>query len=94
MVEDGEDTLRVRRELLEQTRDRLRHQRLELKKCLDYLDLKIEHYGIMLAAVAKGEKPPVFSARKLNRCFAVKQRRNAKNRPSSNSRAGGADRVR
>ncbi len=69
MVGDEEDTLRVRREILRETQKRLRDQHRELKRCMDYLALKLDHYDQAIEAVKSGKKPPVFSARALNRCF-------------------------
>ena len=69
MMEGGEETLRVRREILQETRNRLRHQHRELKRCLNYLALKLDHYNKVIEAVKSGKKPPVFSAGTLNHCF-------------------------
>ncbi len=69
MMEGGEETLRVRREILQETRNRLRHQHRELKRCLNYLALKLDHYNKVIEAVKSGKKPPVFSASTLNHCF-------------------------
>ena len=79
MMEEGEETLRVRREILQETQERLRHQRRELKRCLDYLALKLDHYDQVIEAVRRGETPPVFSARTLNRCFEGGSARRAGN---------------
>ena len=71
MIDDGADTLRVRREILLQTRERLRSQRVELKRCMDYLALKLEFYGKMIEAVEQGREMPTFSAGRLNKCFTI-----------------------
>ena len=71
MIDDGADTLRVRREILLQTRERLRSQRVELKRCMDYLALKLEFYGKMIEAVEQGKEMPTFSAGRLNKCFTI-----------------------
>ncbi len=69
MVDDGDETLRDRRKLLLQTRARLNNQLDELKLCMSYLTLKLEHYDKIIDALAHGETPPTFSASQLNACF-------------------------
>lgn len=67
---EGEDELRIRREILLGTQENLEKQRHELQRCMRYLAQKIAYYDVMLAALAKGEEPPVFHAGKLNELFA------------------------
>ena len=69
LPDEGEDSIRVRREIMLSTQERLVQQQHELQRCLRYLDMKIEHYDAMLAALQVGEQPPVFHPEKLNKLF-------------------------
>ena len=66
---DEEESLRIRKEILLGTQEHMEAQRKELQRCMCYLEQKIQHYDLMLAALARGEEPPVFHADKLNRLF-------------------------
>ncbi|MCH5285211.1 MAG: MerR family transcriptional regulator [Akkermansiaceae bacterium] len=70
LTEGGEDTLRIRRELLLDTQEQLIAQLEELQRCMSYLKLKLQHYDACLSALSKGEKPPVFHSEELNKLFA------------------------
>lgn len=94
MMEEGEETLRVRREILQETRERLRHQHREIKRCLDYLALKLDHYDQVMEAVKRGKTPPVFSASILNRCFEERAHDAHKTSRRSEKNAGDVDRDR
>lgn len=71
MPDDGEEALRVRREILLHTQEHLESQREELLRCMAYLSMKIEHYDAMLLALEKGEKMPTFHPEKFNKLFAA-----------------------
>ena len=66
---EGEESLRIRKEILLSTQEQLESQREELQRCMGYLAHKIRHYDLMLAALAKGEAPPVYKADESNRLF-------------------------
>ena len=66
---EGEDSLRIRKEILLSTQEQLESQREELQRCMSYLAHKIHHYDLMLAALAKGEAPPVYKADEFNKLF-------------------------
>lgn len=66
---EGEDCLRIRKEILLSTQEQLESQREELQRCMSYLAHKIHHYDLMLAALAKGEAPPVYKADEFNKLF-------------------------
>lgn len=72
---EGEDSLRIRREILLSTQESLAKQAEELRRCRRYLSLKIEHYDLMLEALSKGEKPPAFNACELNKLFSTQTKR-------------------
>lgn len=65
----GEESLRVRREIMLHTQENLSRQMQELHRCMSYLKLKIEHYDAMLTAIQRGETPPVFQPEQLNKLF-------------------------
>ena len=69
MTGEGEETMRVRRELLLHTQENLEKQREELERCMSYLSLKIKHYDAIISALDKGEAPPSFHPEELNRLF-------------------------
>ncbi len=75
MVEEGEDTLRVRKEILLSTRERLESQLTELHNSLEYLGAKLSFYRRAIRALERGEEPPRLDAQKLNRCFAQKNKK-------------------
>ena len=66
---DGEECLRIRKEILLSTQEQLEAQREELQRCMSYLAHKIHHYDLMLTALAKGEEPPIYKADEFNRFF-------------------------
>ena len=66
---EGEECLRIRKEILLSTQEQLESQREELQRCMGYLAHKIRHYDLMLTALAKGEAPPVYKADESNRLF-------------------------
>lgn len=66
---EGEESLRIRKEILLSTQEQLEAQREELQRCMRYLTHKIQHYDLMLAALAKGEAPPVYKPGESNRLF-------------------------
>lgn len=70
---EGEESLRIRKEILLGTQEHLEEQQKELQRCMSYLAKKIHHYNLMLAALAKGEQPPVFRAEELNCLFEEKR---------------------
>lgn len=69
---DGEEAVRIRREIMLRTQKSLRRQQEELQRCMRYLAMKIDHYDAILAALDKGETPPVFCPEKLNELFSKK----------------------
>lgn len=69
MVDEGEETLRERRKLMLETKERLSNQLEELQRCMCYLSLKLEHYDRVIDALAHGKTPPTFSVSQLNHCF-------------------------
>ena len=69
---DEEESLRIRKEILLGTQEHLEARQEELRRCLRYLEQKIQHYDLMLAALAQGEAPPVFCVGELNRLFESK----------------------
>lgn len=71
MTDEGEDSLRVRRELLLHTQENLQKQHEELERCMRYLSLKIAHYDAIISALDRGEAPPSFHPEELNRFFAA-----------------------
>ena len=66
---EGEESLRIRREILLATQEGLAQQLEELHRCMSYLSQKIAHYDLMLDALQKGEEPPAFIPGKLNQVF-------------------------
>ena len=66
---EGEESLRIRKEILLSTQEQLESQRNELQRCMSYLSHKINHYDLMLAAIAKGEDPPIYKADESNGLF-------------------------
>ena len=66
---EGEECLRIRKEILLSTQEQLESQRKELQRCMSYLAHKIHHYDLMLTALAKGEAPPAYKADEFNRLF-------------------------
>lgn len=66
---EGEESLRIRKEILLSTQEQLEAQHEELQRCMSYLAHKIHHYDLMLAALAKGEAPPRYKAGESNRLF-------------------------
>lgn len=70
MVGEGEETMRVRRELLLHTQENLEKQRRELERCMSFLSLKIKHYDAIISALDKGQEPPVFHPEEINKLFA------------------------
>lgn len=77
MEGEGEDTMRVRRELLLHTQENLTKQLAELQRCMSYLSMKIEHYDAIITALSRGEQPPAFQASKFNELFAKPARADA-----------------
>lgn len=73
-ADEGEEALRIRREILLSTQERLNKQLEELRRCMTYLSLKIEHYDLMLASLQQGQEPPVFQAEELNKLFSTECR--------------------
>lgn len=69
LADEGEDSIRVRREIMLSTRERLIQQQQELKRCLRYLGMKIEHYDAILEALQTGQQPPAFHPEALNKLF-------------------------
>lgn len=68
-----DDVLRVRREILLNTQEHLAAQLDEIRRCMSYLKEKIHLYDLMIAALEKGEKLPVFHPEELNKLFAPRQ---------------------
>ena len=68
--EGSEETLRVRREILQSTQENLRAQEDELKRCLRFLDIKIAHYDAAIDAVEHGRKVPTFDLASFKTCFS------------------------
>lgn len=66
---EGEECLRIRKEILLSTQEQLEAQHEELQRCMSYLAHKIHHYDLMLTALAKGEEPPVYKADEFNSLF-------------------------
>ena len=66
---EGEDSLRIRKEILLGTQEHLEARQEELRRCLRYLEQKIQHYDLMLAALRQGKEPPAFHAEELNKLF-------------------------
>lgn len=66
---EGEECLRIRKEILLSTQEQLESQREELQRCMSYLAHKIHHYDLMLAALAKGEAPPLYKPEESNCLF-------------------------
>lgn len=66
---EGEDSLRIRKEILLSTQEELTKQMEELQRCMRYLEQKISHYDLMLAALRQGKEPPAFHAEELNKLF-------------------------
>ncbi len=66
---EGEECLRIRKEILHSAQDRLDAQLKELQRCMRNLSHKIHFYDLSLAALAKGEAPPVYKACETNRIF-------------------------
>ncbi len=85
LVADGEETLRVRKEILLSTRTRLENQLAELRSCLNYLGMKLELYTRSIRALERGEKPPVMSSEQLNRCFSKKKEKTPRGRSGRTS---------
>lgn len=74
LTEEGsEETLRVRREILQRTQENLLAQRDELKRCLRFLGIKIAHYDDAIEAVEHGRKAPTFDPASLKTCFLRKK---------------------
>lgn len=69
---EGEESLRIRKEILLGTQEQLEAQCDELKRCMSYLSHKIHHYDRMLAALARGEEPPEYKAGEFNCLFDAK----------------------
>ena len=69
LPDEGEESIRVRRELMLHTQDNLRRQQRELERCMRYLSLKLDYYDAMLDALQQGHEPPVFHPEKLNSLF-------------------------
>ena len=70
MGDDGEESVRVRKELMESTKESLVLLAHELQRCLTFLSMKIEHYEAMLSAMRCGQEPPAFHPEKFNKLFA------------------------
>ncbi len=68
--EGSEETLRVRREILQRTQENLKAQSDELKRCLRFLGIKIAHYDAAIDAAEHGKKAPPFDRASLKTCFA------------------------
>lgn len=74
LTEEGsEETLRVRREILQRTRENLVAQSNELKRCLQFLGIKIAYYDTAIDAVEHGKKMPSFNSTSLKNCFPHKK---------------------
>ena len=74
LTEEGsEETLRVRREILQRTQENLLAKRDELKRCLRFLGIKIAHYDVAIEAVEHGRKAPPFDPASLKTCFPRKK---------------------
>ncbi len=71
--EGSAETLRVRREILERTRENLLTQRDELKRCLRFLSIKLDYYDRAIEAVEQGKEMPQFDTTGLNTCFSGKK---------------------
>lgn len=66
---EGEESLRIRREIMLRTQERMEARRRELQRCMSYLEHKIQYYDLTLAALARGEAPPVYKAGEFNCLF-------------------------
>lgn len=62
LVEQGEETLQARRELMIQAQARMQQQLDEIKDCLSFLDHKIRYYGTCCTAQAAGRPIPEYTA--------------------------------
>lgn len=69
LADEGEESVRVRREIMLHTQERLRSQQAELQRCMGYLALKIEYYDAVLSALQRGETSPEFHPEVLNKLF-------------------------
>ena len=67
--EGSEETLRVRREILQRTQENLLAQRDELERCLCFLSAKIAYYDAAIDAAEHGREAPVFDPTRLKTCF-------------------------
>lgn len=70
MVEQGASTIRERRELLLDTREKLHRQHAELQKCMLYLAKKISYYDMALDALDSGKALPEYKFGAANSIFA------------------------
>lgn len=64
LVEQGEETLSSRRELMIQAQTRMQQQLAEIEGCLRFLDHKIHYYDACCAAQAEGKPIPEYKAEK------------------------------
>lgn len=62
LVEQGDETVVARRELMVQARKRVQQQYEELATCLNFLKHKISYYDDCCAAQAAGNPLPAYSA--------------------------------
>lgn len=66
---EGEEGLRLRKEILLSAQEQLEARFEELQRCMSNLSHKIHFYDLSLAALAKGEALPVYRACETNRIF-------------------------
>lgn len=62
LVEQGEETLSARRELMIRAQRRMQQQFEDIKGCLRFLDHKIRYYDTCCAAQAAGKPIPEYRA--------------------------------
>lgn len=70
---EGEECLRIRKEILLSTQELLKAQRDEMQRCMRYLEHKIHFYDLSLAALAQGDAPPVYRVGEFNCLFEENQ---------------------